>query len=116
MYFVKKVEDWKMITWGDINEYIKSLKDWIYSIDIKKRGDRSLQQNRYYRGVVIETLVKETWNSPEELHYFFKNRFIYSDSWLPSSKELNKEEFADYVNKIIDYSAWMGIIIPQAEI
>ena len=115
MYFIKKVTDWKLDNWTQINDYIKTLKDWTYTIDIKKRWDRTWQQNRYYWGVVLYTLSKETGNSTQELHYFFKNRFIYSDEWLPSSKELSKDEFAEYVQKIIDYSAGMGIWIPQAE-
>ena len=116
MYFVKKIEKWQLSKWWEIKQYIEWLKDWIYSIEIKKRGDRTQQQNKYYRGTIIWTIAKETWNNPEELHYFFKNKFLYPENWFPSSKELNKEEFADFINSIIEEAMKLGINIPQAEL
>ena len=49
-----------------------------------------------------------------ELHYYFKHRFI-DDMKFPSSAELNKMDFSDYVNKIKDSAAAeLGLYIPDA--
>ena len=115
MYFVKKIEKWKLSKWWEIKQYIEWLKDWIYSIRIEKRWDRTLQQNALYRQI-LTIISKETGNSPQELHYYFKNLFIYSENWFPSSRKLNKEEFSEYLEKIKNKVALLGINIPEYEL
>ena len=115
MYFIKKLEKWKIFKWEDIKKHIEWLADWIYSIEIKKYWTRSEAQNKYYWWVVLNIISKETWNNPQELHYFFKHKFIDSLSWMPSSRELDKWEFVDYIEKIKDFvSQSMWILIPDS--
>lgn len=114
MFFVKKITWWRLQGSNDISEYISKCSEWFYSIEIKKYWTRSNAQNRYLRGVVYGTIVKETGNNPEELHYFFKHKFIDTPDKFPSTKELNKDEFVEYVEKIKDFMAEQWIIIPDA--
>ena len=100
MKFLLSIENWKIENPQKLSEYIKSRKNWLYSLVLKKYWTRSLAQNSYYR---------------EDLHYYFKHRFIDWEAF-PSSRELNKNEFAEYVDKIRDFaSAELGIYIPDAQ-
>lgn len=55
---------------------LKGLKPVKHCIEIKQwRKDRSNNQNRYYWGVVLATISRETGNGVEELHEYFKKKF-----------------------------------------
>lgn len=60
-------------------------------------------------------LIEEhTWIDKEELHYYFKQKFIDGEEF-PSSKELNKNEFSEYVDKIRDFASMeLWVYIPDA--
>ena len=114
MKFFVSIDKWKIENPQKLSEYIKSRKDWIYSIKVSKFWTRSLAQNSYYWGVVLELIEESTGTEKEELHYYFKRKFIDWDEF-PSSKELNKNEFSEYVEKIRDFaSAELWIFIPDA--
>lgn len=54
-----------------------------------------------------------TWQDKKELHYYFKHAYI-DDGKFPSSAELNKWDFATYVDKIRDFaSAELWLYIPD---
>jgi hypothetical protein len=42
----------------------------------KWKDQRTLSQNRYYWGVVLKIISDDTGHEPEELHEFFKKKFI----------------------------------------
>lgn len=112
MKFLLSIKWWSIENPKKLSEHIKSRKDWLYSIVIKKYGTRSLAQNSYYHGVVLAMIEEETWIEKEELHYYFKHRFI--DEKFPSSRELNKNEFSEYVNKIRDFASLeLSLYIPD---
>ena len=112
MKFLLSIKWWIIENPKKLSEYIKSRKDWLYSLVIKKYGTRSLAQNSYYHGVVLAMIEEETWIEKEELHYYFKHRFI--DQEFPSSRELNKNEFSEYVNKIRDFASLeLSLYIPE---
>lgn len=55
---------------------LKSLKPVPYVLKIKKwQKKRSISQNKYYWGVVIEILSSETGFFPEEMHDVLKKKF-----------------------------------------
>ena len=115
MKFLVSIENWRIENCQKLAEYIKSRKNWIYSIKISKFWTRSTQQNSYYWGVVLQLIEEYTWTEKEELHYYFKRKFIDWDEF-PSSKELNKNEFSEYVEKIKDFASMeLWIYIPDAE-
>ena len=115
MKFILSIENWKIENPQKLSEYIKSRKNWLYSLVLKKYWTRSLAQNSYYRGVVLALIEDYSGTEKEDLHYYFKHRFIDWEKF-PSSRELNKNEFSEYVEKIRDFAAArFGIYIPDAQ-
>lgn len=112
VYFIKEVIDWKIIKWQEIKDFIGHLKDGRYTIEIKKQGDRTISQNKFY-WQLLNIISEQVGIDPKELHYFFKNKFINNWDPFPSTTEMNKEEFSKYVNFIIDYACVNGIILPD---
>lgn len=101
-------------------------------IIIKKKGKRSSPQNRYYWGVVIDAirrkfLEKGSRYEPEEIHEALKLKFnshkeIDTETGEllleigQSTTESNKDEFAEYLNRIIEWcNKSLEIEIPEAE-
>lgn len=98
---------------------------------VKKRGKRSLPQNRYYFGVVVKEIQLEFERrgerfSCEEIHEGLKLKFnptkkIDTDSGevlleMPgTTTTMNKEEFSIYLDKVIEWAnKSLEIIIPEA--
>lgn len=95
---------------------------------VKKKGRRSNQQNRYYFGVVLKEIQLRlmelgTDTDIETLHEWCKLKFNTDKVVVPetaevieigkSTTEFNKEEFAEYVERIIEWSASsLSIYIP----
>jgi len=88
-------------------DYIRSLKPGTYDIIIRKpKKIRSLEQNRYYWGVIIKILA-ETWGwDAEELHEVLKFKFnkIPGENGLPdrpgSTTDLSTIDFENYLEEI----------------
>lgn len=114
MKFLVSIQKWQIENLGKLEAFIKSRKDGLYTISVKKHGTRSLAQNSYYRGVVLQMIEDYTGHDKKELHYYFKHTYI-DGGQFPSSAELNKMDFSDYVNKIKDFAAVeLGLYIPEA--
>lgn len=105
----------------DKMEELKAGEYTVYLLD--QKPNRSLQQNRYYWGVIIKTLQEHTGIDSEDLHEFVKYRFNpmsitakmkQNDFWGKlfnkkgeselqlgsSTKGLSTEEFMQMVEKI----------------
>ena len=81
-------------------------------IDIKRyRDNRTMQQNKYYWGVVVDLLSEETGYTPEEMHEALKWKFLkkYQKTGLPtisSTTEVDVYEFfKNYIDKIRDWAS-----------
>lgn len=117
MFFTARVENWKFLS-TNIWEYVRSLKDWEYCVEIKK-ATRTQQQNKLYWSI-LEQIHKETWNDKDELHNFFKHTFLkkpiltalWEYDFIPTTTELDKEEFTNYVDNIILFcqQQWLTIL------
>lgn len=117
-------------------EMVAQYKNAIISLKIEKFFDkRSTKQNRYYWFIlslvtfeVIKLGDKEV--KPLDMHIFFKERFLpkkkvcitskYGEllecETLESSRNLNKEQFADYIDKIKDFSVtYLQLEIPNIQ-
>lgn len=60
------------------DQQVGALKDgWIVEVAVKRlRATRSIQQSRYYWGVVVELIAEHTGYTPEEIHEVLKAKFI----------------------------------------
>ena len=110
-------------------EDLRQAKDCDVQIIIKKRGKRSLPQNAYYHGVIVEEIrhrLKELGNTfdHDTVHEFLKQKFHSEKIVIPATGELievgqtttkmNKDEFGSYIDRIIQWAAeTLEIHIPE---
>jgi len=98
----------------------------------KRHASRSLAQNRYYFGVVLHEMSKETGHTVEELHEWAKREFlpkttviltnqageIVGETVIPetSTKRLNKIQFGELIEWVRLWAAEkLGIVIPDPD-
>lgn len=87
----------------------------------KRRSQRSLRQNSFYWGVVIEILSEHFGYEPEEMHEALKFRFLKIRNdvspnlvSVKSTTRLSTDEFKDYVNRIVRWAAQeYSVFIPD---
>ncbi len=89
---------------------------------------RTLSQNNYYRGIILEECLKSDlfcyYDNKEDLHEeIFAKKFLkyvierqvgdkkFNVTKYRSTAELNKEEFSEFINKVIIWLAQQGIVI-----
>lgn len=87
------------------------------------KESRSDNQNRYYFGVVLKLISDETGNDVEDIHEYFKVKFLglekkeilgYEINVLMTTTKLNTKEFEEYLENIRRFaSKELGIVIPE---
>lgn len=117
MFFTINVSNW-IVNSIKLKEYISTLKDWEYTLEIKKLT-RSQQQNKLYWSI-LEQINKERWISKDDAHIMFKDMFLkrpiitafWSYYTIPSTSEIDKEEFTRYIDSIILFcqEEWLNIL------
>ena len=87
----------------------------------KERHVRSLSQNKYYWGVIIEILSNNFGYDKEEMHEALKFKFLkrHEDTQLVtvgSTAKLTTAGFTEYIDDIIRWvSVEYQIVIPSAD-
>lgn len=127
---VVRVEQGQIKLWSRqwFASQLKQLKDGDYSLTLKTKGRRSNRQNSYYWAVVVPMIAEELRElgndvSDELTHEYLKGRFNktelvgaggeYLGDVSDSTTKLNKEEFAQYVDKCVQFAAeTLGVTIP----
>lgn len=111
----------RIVNVSDFNNYIAKFKDGkpLEVIVRRKMSKRSDPQNKYYWGVVLAIISEHTGHTAEELHEAFKQKFLkkFINKGLVfarSTTALNKIEFADYLDKVIQWAAEWEIVIPDS--
>tara|TARA_R110002020_G_scaffold94764_3_gene227723 strand:- start:333 stop:683 length:351 start_codon:yes stop_codon:yes gene_type:complete len=104
MRFTAKIIDGK-IAWHNN----KALDEFLYKndtmecyIDIKPSKVRNTAQNNYYWAILKE-FGKQCGYHAEEMHDVCKVHFK-----IGSTKEMNIDEFSDYIDRVIMYAAEQG--------
>ena len=94
-----------------------------YSVSITlSREKRSIQQNRLYH-LWLNCISAETGNEVEDLHDYFKGRFLArrvvvfgeERNAAISTTKLNTAEFTVFLDKVQQFAANEGIILPNPE-
>ncbi|WP_019986485.1 hypothetical protein [Rudanella lutea] len=103
---------------------LKTRKPRRYRIQIvEERARRSNPQNAYYWGVVLATLATHTGFTDDELHEYFKVKFLACEKTLTHTGEvvrlpgstatLDTAGFSTYLDQIIDFAiAELDCFIP----
>ena len=89
----------------------------------KERRTRSLSQNKYYWGVIIEILSDYFGYEKEEMHEELKRKFNpkpskidYDKTYGASTTKMSVAEFGEYLEQIITWaSVEYQITIPSAD-
>ena len=76
---------------GDVSIVIKTLPK-----------SRSPQQNNYY-WMIVKSVAKDIGYTPDEMHEVVKVKFK-----IDSTKNLEQEEFSDFLDRLIRYFAELG--------
>ena len=103
MRFTAKIEKGN-INWHDtdgLKKYLQETDGEVY-IDIKPSKVRNTAQNNYYWAILKE-FGKQIGYHAEEMHEVCKNHFKVS-----TTKEFTKEEFSEYVDRVIMWAAEQG--------
>lgn len=102
---------------------LKFKEDTVLDVMVRKRSKaRSLPQNRYYWGVVIDMVAEETGFEPEDAHLSLREKFLsFTDAKtgltiIRSTTSLSTVEFREYCDKIQRWAAeWLGVVIPDPD-
>ena len=107
MKFTGKVEK-GTLKYHDISglrRFLNGIKGEVW-IDIKEAPKmRSAQQNAYYR-TIIRQIGKHLGYDEDEMHEVIKQRFAFN-----STKELSKDDFSEFLDRIIRFSATLGFVV-----
>ena len=97
---------------------------WELEITISRlRATRSQQANRYYWGVVLHLISEHTGDTPEDLHDYFKTRFLPKKLSLAgdeldvvvggSTRTMNTSQFYAYVEQVRTFAGdFLNLEIP----
>ena len=100
MRFTAKIEDGK-VKWHDergLKRYLSKLEGEVY-VDIKPSNRRNTAQNNYY-WIMLKQFGHYVGYYSEEMHDVCKRRFK-----IKSTKELNVDEFSEYLDRIYQWAA-----------
>ncbi len=106
-------------------KYKRTLKNTVEVIVKQPKTLRSLRQNKYYWGVVVEMLSEYTGYSREEIHEILKSKFLSNTkeigdetiTYSRSTATLTTKEFEIYLQRIREWGLIkLGILIPEPEI
>ncbi|MEN6423332.1 MAG: hypothetical protein ABFD76_15440 [Smithella sp.] len=100
----------KLATYKRLGDYLKTLHGKNIELTIRERkSQRSLNQNRYYFGVVLDILSNHTGYESDEMHEILKFKFLKTVKadmeYIKSTTKLNTVEFEEYLTKIKQWAA-----------
>jgi hypothetical protein len=113
-----------------LNEWSAQNKGKNVLVRFERRGSkRSLPQNRYYHGVVVQMVMMGLRDigyclSHDETHFFIKQKF--NPVQIPnkhgeaielpgSTTQMNKTDFSEYIERIAQWAAeYLSVVIPPA--
>lgn len=116
---------------GEVQHRDKLLKWFDRLLDKMPDGDRIIeivecsrtdQQNKYY-WVVLGIMATSFGTTAEELHEYFKATYLPSQEYftligkkqLKSTTEQTKDQFTVYLERVIQFAAENGVVLPDIE-
>lgn len=112
-------------------ERLRRMRDGEVIVTIQRaRATRSIQQSRWYWGVIVDLLSEHTGFSPEEMHDVLKAKFLPKKLAVTdgngeiqgefviggSTTKLNKLEFGEYCERIRQWAAEeLDVVIPDPD-
>ena len=112
MRFTAKIKDGKIV-WHDpegMAQHLHLIEGQECYIDLKPSKQRNTAQNNYY-WVILTEFGKQCGYHAEEMHDVCKAHFR-----VGSTKEMNVDEFSDYIDRVIQYAAEQGFPVKDPRI
>jgi hypothetical protein len=101
-------------------QYLQGLNGKRVQVAVEKlKHSRTIQQNRYYWGVVVRLIAQHTGHDPEQIHELLKQRF--SPKWYFVIGEVDRGAVPTSTTRMdtiqfVDYRVWatefLGLDIP----
>ncbi len=116
---------------GEVQDREKLLRWFSRYLDKMPNGEQVIEfiettrtdaQNKYY-WVVLSIMAAELGTTPNELHEYFKSEFLPTQEYftmirhkrLTSTAEQSKDQMTQYLNRVIQFAAEQGVVIPDIE-
>lgn len=128
--FLGKIIDYKLVLNDKpaFDKYGETLNGKDIELVLRERtNQRSINQNSFYRGVVVKLTSEHTGHTPDEVHEIFKRMFLTKWITLKTKTEekeilitqsttvLTTKEFGIYIDSIVHFaSVDLGLYIPTA--
>lgn len=105
-------------------EYVRGLDGEVRLTVGKEEKNRTVDQNKFLWGVCYKALSDWNGNSAEEWHEMCKQMFLPPHQVMFEGKLFtmrlttttkSRKDFGEYVDKIIQFAAEHGVIIPMAQ-
>lgn len=97
--------DWMLTAW-----------DWNYVIK-KEVRNRTTDQNRYLWGCVYKTIADKIGEDVEYVHWVMGQKFLLDHTkkapYVKSTTKLTTTEFTIYLDKVRNFVAQYGVIVPD---
>ena len=96
----------------ELKHILSDMPDYVEVVIRQEKHPRSRQQNKYYWGVVVETLAKELGYLPDEMHEILKAQFLREHikiqhgfaekevEVIKSTTDLSTKEMEEYCEQI----------------
>jgi len=121
--FSGKIEKGRLVldTPEQFSVYISRLEGREVTVSVQKyQKNRSLPQNSFYWGVIIEIIANHCGYFPDEMHEALKEKFLsygmdsHGLKKIKSTATLTTDEFINYTNRIVIWAAAeLGVYIPD---
>ena len=103
-----------------VKEFAKREGKVVFVTVEERKKNRSLDQNSYYWGVVIELISEETGMTPEEVHEAMKWKFLKKSvndiETVESTTKLTTAEMGKFIDNIILWAGeFLGVYVPPAD-
>lgn len=109
----------KLLRW--FNKYLDKMPDGEQIIEFDD-VERTGAQNRYY-WVILGIMAQSFGTTPNELHEYFKAEYLPQQEYftlirqrkLTSTTEQTKDQMTNYLERVIQFAAEQGVVIPDIE-
>ena len=110
----------KDLLWDSVKRYFQTIQAdgrYVWNMPEKVRHTRSIQQNRYYHGVVCKLIADHTGYSGDEIHQLLAEQFLSYEkggkSFVRSTTKLKTAEFENYLESCRRWAAMdLQVYIP----
>jgi hypothetical protein len=111
-------------------ERLTRFRDGAVQITVERKfATRSTKQNAWYWGQVVELVAEHTGYTPDEIHEIYKAKFIPKPMAIAdgngeivgevvlggSTTRMDTVQFGEYCERIREWAATIGVVIPDPE-